>query len=69
MQQLEGHPPLIRGAMPDDPPRPPHLPRLDEGTFAADYEALFGGSRQGDRAWETPLPPERRERRLYGRDR
>ena len=66
VQHLQGHPPLIHGPMPDDPPRPPHLPRLDEGTFAPDYEALLGGSRQGDRACETLLPPERRERRLYG---
>jgi hypothetical protein len=49
--------------------RPLTRSRLDEGTFAPDYEALFGGSRQGDRAWETPLPPERRERRLYERGR
>jgi hypothetical protein len=43
-------------------------PRLDEGTYAPDYEALSRGGRQPQRAWEQP-PPEGRERRLYGRDR
>src|SRR5262249_12797664 len=71
VQQLEGHPPLIHGAMPDNPP-PRHLAgsrEVDEGSYAPDYEALFGRGREEKPPWEQPLPPERRERRPYGRGR
>jgi hypothetical protein len=65
--------PESRGVVPDrlDVPmtkfaeeKPPR-PQLDEGSYAPHYEALFGGGRQPQRAWEPP-PPEHRERRLYG---
>jgi predicted phage terminase large subunit-like protein len=72
VQQLEGHPPLIHGAMPDNPP-PRQLAgsrQVDEGTFVPDYEALFGGAggAQKKRAWEETPPLPVLGRRLYGRD-